>query len=85
MVSHVGSCVGQVAINPNSHEKTAFCTHLGLYEWCVMPFGRCDAPATFNRLMERVPAGLMWHGVLVYIEDIIAYDDTWEGALMKLE
>ena len=35
--------------------------------------------------MEKVLAGLVWHGVLVYIDDIIAFDNTWEGALMKLE
>ena len=27
----------QVAMNPDNREKTAFCTHLGLYEWQVMP------------------------------------------------
>ena len=74
----------QVAMNPDSREKTAFCTHLGLYEWLVMPFGLCNAPATFERLMERVLAGLVWHGVLVYIDDIIVYDRTWEGSLEKL-
>ena len=74
----------QVAMNPDSHEKTAFCTHLGLYEWLVMPFGLCNAPATFERLMERVLPGLVWHGVLVYIDDIIVYDSTWAGSLMKL-
>ena len=42
------------------------------------------APATFERLMERVLAGLVWHGVLVYIDDIIVYDSTWAGSLQKL-
>ena len=74
----------QVAMSPESREKTAFYTHLGLYEWLVMPFGLCNAPATFERLMERVLAGLVWHGVLVYIDDIIVYDRTWEGSLEKL-
>ena len=66
----------QVAMNPDIREKTAFCTHLGLYEWLVMPFGLCNAPAKFERLMERVLAGLVWHGFLVYIDDIIAFDNT---------
>ena len=35
--------------------------------------------------MEKMLVGLVWHGVLVYIDDIIAFDSTWEGALKKLE
>ena len=50
-----------------------------------MPFGLCNAPATFERLMERVLVGLVWHGVLVYIDDIIAFGSTLEGALERLE
>ena len=75
----------QVAMNPDDREKTAFCTHMGLYEWLVMPFGLCNSPATFERLMEKVLGGLVWHGVLVYIDDIVAYDTTWKGSLEKLE
>ena len=62
----------QVAMNPDSREKTAFYTQLGLYKWLVIPFGLCNTLATFERLMECVLAGLVWHGVLVYIDDIIA-------------
>ena len=72
-------------MNPDSPKKTAFCTHLGLDEWLVMPFGLCNTPATFDRLMDRVLAGLVWHRVLVYIDDIIAFDSTWEGTLKRLE
>ena len=75
----------QVAMNPDSPEKTAFCTHLGLYEWLFMPFGLCNALATFERLMQRVLAGLVWYRVLVYMDDLIVNNGTWEGALKILE
>ena len=42
----------QVAMHSNDREKTAFVTRYGTYEFIVMPFGLCNAPATFQRLMD---------------------------------
>ena len=43
----------QVAMKPESGEETAFCTHLGLYEWLVMPFSLCNARAMFVQRMDN--------------------------------
>ena len=48
----------QVALHPEEKEKTAFSTGQGLWQFTVMLFGLCNAPATFERLTESVLRGL---------------------------
>lgn len=67
----------QVEVEEKDREKTAFCTPDGLFEFKVMPFGLCNAPATFQRLMDMVLAGLQWTNCLVYIDDIIVIGKTF--------
>ena len=61
--------------------KTAFATHSGLFQFRVTPFGLCNAPATFEHLMDRVLQGLRWSRCLVYLDDIISFGSTFDGAL----
>ena len=75
----------QVEVAPKDREKTAFCTQEGLFEFNVMPFGLCNAPATFQRLMDCVLAGLQWATCLVYIDDIIIMGKTFEEHLHHLQ
>ena len=49
-----------------------------------MPFGLCNAPATFERLMDRVLQGLRWSRCLVYLDDIISFGSTFMDALDNL-
>jgi hypothetical protein len=74
----------QVEIDPQSRSKTAFITHRGLYEFLVMPFGLSNAPATFQRLMDIVLAGIKWQSCLVYIDDIVVFSPTFEQHIKDL-
>lgn len=63
----------QVEISEEDKEKTAFVTPYGLYEFVGMPFGLKCAPATFQRLMDIVLAGLCWKSCLVYLDDVLVF------------
>ena len=54
------------------------------FEFNQVPFGLCNAPATFSRLMDRVLAGLHWETCLFYLDDIIVFASTWEEHLARL-
>ena len=50
----------------------------------VMPFGLCNAHATFERFMDRVLQGLRWSRCLVYLDDNISFGTTFDDALDNL-
>ena len=75
----------QVPITEQDKAKTTFRTSSGqLFEFNQVPFGLCNAPATFSRLMDRVLAGLHWETCLFHLDDIIVFSSTWEEHLARL-
>ena len=64
--------------------KSAFTTGAGLWQFKVMPFGLCNAPATFERLMEQALSGLDLSVVLVYLDDILVHSNTFVQHLRHL-
>ena len=74
----------QVEVAEEDKEKTAFSTPFGLFQFHTMPFGLCNAPSTFQRLMERVLTGLHWSTCLVYIDDIILFSRTVQEHFQNL-
>ena len=76
----------QIRMHETSREKTAFVTMNGLYEFRVMPFGLCNAPATFQRLMQKTLTGLGGDQPFcsVYIDDVIVFSKTVEEHLDHL-
>jgi len=72
-------------MEPALQEKTAFATHSSPYEFRVMPFGLCNAPATFQRLMETVLAGLTRSSCMVYLDDILVIGKSFDEHLQNLK
>lgn len=75
----------QVPIKETDRPKTAFVTHRGLYEFTRMPFGVCNGPSTFQRLMAIVLKGLLGDRCLCYLDDIILFSDGFDAHLKLLE
>ncbi|MES9950010.1 MAG: RNase H-like domain-containing protein [Candidatus Thiodiazotropha sp.] len=69
----------QIPLTDRAKEVSAFVTPDGLYQYKVMPFGMKNSPATFQRLVNMIIAGL--DGCKAYIDDAIIYSDTWDKHL----
>ena len=63
----------QLGLTPEARLKSAFCVRGGLFLWNIMPFGLCNAPSTFERLMETVLNGLQCKSCLVYLDDVVIF------------
>lgn len=74
----------QIPIAENSKHLTAFVTQDGHYEYNRMPFGLCNAPAVFQRLIHKVLSTKKIPGVLAYMDDIIIASKTTAEGLENL-
>ena len=73
----------QVKMDPDSIDRTTFVTHDGSFEWLVMPMGLSNAPATFQRLMQRTLGHLGFVGI--YLDDIIIFSNSLEEHKQHVE
>lgn len=74
----------QIRLCPNDTEKTAFRTRYGHFEYTVMPFGLCNAPATFQGMMNSIFHELVDQCLVVYLDDILVFSETAELHLSDL-
>jgi hypothetical protein len=75
----------QVRVDPRDVDKTTFVCHRGTYCFPKMPFGLCNAPATFQRLMDLSMLGLNFQVCLIYLDDIIVFSKDITSHLQRLE
>ena len=75
----------QIPVANKDKEKTAFITHEGLYQFKVLPFGLCSAPATFQRTIDALLSNIKWEFCIPYIDDIFIFSKTFEDHLKHLD
>ena len=75
-----------ILLDQDSRACTAFCTNSGLYEWLVMPFGLCNAPATFQRHVDSILREHVGKTCAAFFDDIVVYTKgSFEQHLLDLE
>lgn len=81
----LASGYNQVPVGEADKPKTAFCTPFGLFECNQMPFGLCNAPSTFQRLMERLFGDQQCQSLLLYLDDIVVFSSSVDQHLAQME
>lgn len=75
----------QVPVAENSKEYTAFVTGSGHWQFKRMPFGLCNGPATFQKLMNTVLSGFSVDHVMAYLDDVLVMSKSFEDHLDMLD
>ncbi|KAI9560471.1 hypothetical protein GHT06_014495 [Daphnia sinensis] len=74
----------QIEVSEEDKQKTAFTCEIGHFEFNRLPFGLCNAPATFQRLMNLVLDEVLHKYALVYLDDVIIFSNSLEDHLTQL-
>lgn len=81
----LASGFNQVAMDEEDRHKTAFTTPFGIFEYNRMPMGMTNSPATFQRLMQTCLNDYIFQILLVYLDDIIVYSNTFDEHIERLD
>jgi len=75
----------QVPVREEDIDKTCFVTRKEIFGFRVLPFGLCNAPSTFQRLVDMALAGLTWEICLAYLDDLIIFSRTFDQHIERLQ
>ena len=75
----------QIPVAERDRPKMAFSTTDGHFQFTSMPFGVCNGPSQFQRLMTLVLAGLQWNTCLISLDDVIVFRKTFEEHQARLQ
>ena len=75
----------QTEVHPEDRHKTAFTTPFGLFEWKRLPFGLCNAPAQFSRVMQQVMNDHLFKILVLYLDDLLIYATDFDTHLENLQ
>ena len=75
----------QLPLHPETKHKSSFITQQGQYQWNRLPFGLSNATTSFQMTMSKAFADLIFKSVLIYVDDIIVYSDSFEQHVRDLE
>ncbi|KAK1645988.1 hypothetical protein QYE76_063793, partial [Lolium multiflorum] len=75
----------QIAVKTKDQEKTTFTCPYGTYAYRRMPFGLCNAPATFQRCMSAIFHGFCESIVEVFMDDFSVYGNSFDSCLRNLD
>ena len=81
----IKSAFWQIELEEGSKDMTAFSTPTGHYRFKRMPFGLCNSPLTYMRLMNQVLTGLLGNTANVFLDDILIASKTAEEHFVKLD
>ena len=74
----------QIRVRVSDVHKTAFVSRYGGFEYLVMPFGLCNAPATFQHVMNTIFQEGLGSFVLVFLDDLLIYRKTLKEHLQHI-
>ena len=85
----LSSSYHQIVMEETSIQKTVFCTSQGHFQFLIMPFGLCNAPANFQRMVNKVFTDNNGNFIAVYLDDILVFsrniDEHWQHLRCALD